>query len=93
MHDEGQEKVQGRVQTALEWGEAGGGGSQGGWGGGSGRQGGERTRREVSGRMTLSAGPGTGEILDGGLCIIPEGLGASPFPSLDLSFPSVTWDS
>lgn len=43
--------------------------------------------------MTMSAGPGTWEILDGGLSIIPEGLGVSPFSSLDLSFPSVTWDS
>lgn len=55
----------------------------------------EEQERVVSWRpvvMTTSAGPGTQEILAGGLSIIPEGLGASPFPSLDLSFPSVTWD-
>lgn len=50
----------------------------------------ERGIKKASGGEQICWAWGLGS-LDGGFSIILEGLGASPFSSLDHSFPSVNW--
>lgn len=86
--------VKGRRRPRAELAEPGVGEARGTGGEGAGREvggGPESGIVKASGDEHVCQAGDLGD-LDGGFSVILEGLEASPFPFLGLSFPNVTWE-